>query len=325
MANYVLVYHELEVPRNSTFCYQIITGRQPLSTENVLANNIERHDGNTARHARRSEEALGVRVSVARIAPSLLDLGRGVIPHARGYLETMQAVPSVRSFTLRTPVAGSATLISATGEEDRLKTAPHMFGRHRARVLFDKHCRATLCRYTWLEASLRGGGGDSGGRGVGGVVLGLLGGGGGGLSGGQQRLVVVLGGGPQPPPPATAQPGEQRDKPQAHRHAHADGRRRPSLARPRSLLHRHQLVAATLVLHLRPQPLLVLRPGALLRHLSCTQHHHATYFSTSPTGCSRREISAALNNKVLRADTSEMMWEWCSAGMQWQGKQEIPE
>ncbi|KAJ8877309.1 hypothetical protein PR048_021763 [Dryococelus australis] len=33
------------------------------------------HDGNTARLARRSDEALGVRVSVARIAPSLLDLG----------------------------------------------------------------------------------------------------------------------------------------------------------------------------------------------------------------------------------------------------------
>ncbi|KAJ8869180.1 hypothetical protein PR048_030750 [Dryococelus australis] len=36
----------------------------------------KRHDGNTARLARRSDEALGVRVSVARIAPSLLDLGR---------------------------------------------------------------------------------------------------------------------------------------------------------------------------------------------------------------------------------------------------------
>ncbi|KAJ8891737.1 hypothetical protein PR048_004272 [Dryococelus australis] len=35
-----------------------------------------RHGGNTARLARRSDEALGVRVSVARIAPSLLDLGR---------------------------------------------------------------------------------------------------------------------------------------------------------------------------------------------------------------------------------------------------------
>ncbi|KAJ8866178.1 hypothetical protein PR048_033702 [Dryococelus australis] len=33
-------------------------------------------DGNTARLTRRSDEALGVRVSVARIAPSLLDLGR---------------------------------------------------------------------------------------------------------------------------------------------------------------------------------------------------------------------------------------------------------
>ncbi|KAJ8877474.1 hypothetical protein PR048_021929 [Dryococelus australis] len=38
---------------------------------------IRRYDGNTARLARRSGEALGVRVSIARIAPSLLDLGRG--------------------------------------------------------------------------------------------------------------------------------------------------------------------------------------------------------------------------------------------------------
>ncbi|KAJ8866480.1 hypothetical protein PR048_032323 [Dryococelus australis] len=37
---------------------------------------------NTARLARRSDEALGVRVSVARIAPSLLDLGRGVPSHS---------------------------------------------------------------------------------------------------------------------------------------------------------------------------------------------------------------------------------------------------
>ncbi|KAJ8898182.1 hypothetical protein PR048_003542 [Dryococelus australis] len=36
----------------------------------------QRYDGNTARHARRSDEVLGVRVSVARIAPSFLGLGR---------------------------------------------------------------------------------------------------------------------------------------------------------------------------------------------------------------------------------------------------------
>ncbi|KAJ8879243.1 hypothetical protein PR048_019849 [Dryococelus australis] len=38
----------------------------------------KRYDGNTARLARRSDEALEVRVSVTRIAPSLLDLGHGV-------------------------------------------------------------------------------------------------------------------------------------------------------------------------------------------------------------------------------------------------------
>ncbi|KAJ8871641.1 hypothetical protein PR048_027968 [Dryococelus australis] len=39
----------------------------------------KRHDGHTARLARRSDEALGVRVTVARISPSLLDLGRGAV------------------------------------------------------------------------------------------------------------------------------------------------------------------------------------------------------------------------------------------------------
>ncbi|KAJ8888801.1 hypothetical protein PR048_008293 [Dryococelus australis] len=37
---------------------------------------LQRYDGITARIARRSDEALGVRVTVARIVPSLLDLGR---------------------------------------------------------------------------------------------------------------------------------------------------------------------------------------------------------------------------------------------------------
>ncbi|KAJ8870878.1 hypothetical protein PR048_027179 [Dryococelus australis] len=46
----------------------------PHSVTHCVA--TQRHDRNTARHARRSDEAPGVRVSVARIAPSLLDLGR---------------------------------------------------------------------------------------------------------------------------------------------------------------------------------------------------------------------------------------------------------
>ncbi|KAJ8894578.1 hypothetical protein PR048_007242 [Dryococelus australis] len=37
-----------------------------------------RYAGNTARLARRSDEALGMRVTVARITPSLLDLGHGI-------------------------------------------------------------------------------------------------------------------------------------------------------------------------------------------------------------------------------------------------------
>ncbi|KAJ8880459.1 hypothetical protein PR048_016929 [Dryococelus australis] len=54
---------------NSLFCN--------LSFHPICA--VQDHDGNTARLARRSDEALGVRVSVARIAPSLLDLGRAVL------------------------------------------------------------------------------------------------------------------------------------------------------------------------------------------------------------------------------------------------------
>ncbi|KAJ8875339.1 hypothetical protein PR048_023234 [Dryococelus australis] len=44
----------------------------------IGSQDLDSYDGNTARLARRSDEPLGVRVSVARIAPSLLDLGRGV-------------------------------------------------------------------------------------------------------------------------------------------------------------------------------------------------------------------------------------------------------
>ncbi|KAJ8870195.1 hypothetical protein PR048_029211 [Dryococelus australis] len=50
-----------------------------------------RHDGNTARLARKSDEALEVRVSVVRIAPSLLDLGR-VVSHG-GPSHPQQASP----------------------------------------------------------------------------------------------------------------------------------------------------------------------------------------------------------------------------------------
>ncbi|KAJ8886184.1 hypothetical protein PR048_012393 [Dryococelus australis] len=42
----------------------------------VQTKRLQRYDGNTARLARRSDEALGVRVTVARIDSSLLDLGR---------------------------------------------------------------------------------------------------------------------------------------------------------------------------------------------------------------------------------------------------------
>ncbi|KAJ8898222.1 hypothetical protein PR048_003582 [Dryococelus australis] len=48
---------------------------------------VQCYGGNAARHAHRSDEALEVRVSVARIAPSLLDLGRAVRSSARNETE----------------------------------------------------------------------------------------------------------------------------------------------------------------------------------------------------------------------------------------------
>ncbi|KAJ8894295.1 hypothetical protein PR048_006910 [Dryococelus australis] len=57
--------------------------REKLSNNSLLyTTTVSRRDGNTARLARRSDEALGVRVSVARIAPSLLDLGHAVPSHS---------------------------------------------------------------------------------------------------------------------------------------------------------------------------------------------------------------------------------------------------
>ncbi|KAJ8897579.1 hypothetical protein PR048_002928 [Dryococelus australis] len=54
---------------------KLLTRQSPTVTDLICT--VQRHDGNIARLARRSNEALGVRVSVARIAPSFLDLGRG--------------------------------------------------------------------------------------------------------------------------------------------------------------------------------------------------------------------------------------------------------
>ncbi|KAJ8890253.1 hypothetical protein PR048_009761 [Dryococelus australis] len=55
-------------------------GEAPLDSPTVtdIIYTVQRHDGNTARLSCRSDEALGVRVSIAHITPSLLDLGRGV-------------------------------------------------------------------------------------------------------------------------------------------------------------------------------------------------------------------------------------------------------
>ncbi|KAJ8870232.1 hypothetical protein PR048_029249 [Dryococelus australis] len=60
---------------------------------------IQRHDGNTARLARRSDEAVGARVTVARIAPSLLDLGAARPPINAGCQEPRGACTFPRFYT----------------------------------------------------------------------------------------------------------------------------------------------------------------------------------------------------------------------------------
>ncbi|KAJ8872261.1 hypothetical protein PR048_025863 [Dryococelus australis] len=64
------------VPKRYCVISKRLNGRKIANNNWQLS--IQDHDGNTARLARRGDEALGVRVSVARIAPSLIHLGRGV-------------------------------------------------------------------------------------------------------------------------------------------------------------------------------------------------------------------------------------------------------
>ncbi|KAJ8868449.1 hypothetical protein PR048_029965 [Dryococelus australis] len=59
-----------------TATYGVPVRSQTKESEAFSDGCSQRYDGNTARLARRGDEALGVRVSVARIAPSLLDLER---------------------------------------------------------------------------------------------------------------------------------------------------------------------------------------------------------------------------------------------------------
>ncbi|KAJ8867660.1 hypothetical protein PR048_031463 [Dryococelus australis] len=68
------------------------------STTLICSQDLARHDGDTARLARKSDESLEVRVSVARIAPSLLDLGIKappyVVPGQEQALLSQQAITS---------------------------------------------------------------------------------------------------------------------------------------------------------------------------------------------------------------------------------------
>ncbi|KAJ8894547.1 hypothetical protein PR048_007204 [Dryococelus australis] len=83
-----------------------------------------RYDGNTARLARRGDEALGVRVSVARIAPSFLDLGRAGPSHSL----TRSATVSTTAGTDRSGVV-ARLLASHIGEPGSIPSgvAPRIF------------------------------------------------------------------------------------------------------------------------------------------------------------------------------------------------------
>ncbi|KAJ8867363.1 hypothetical protein PR048_031164 [Dryococelus australis] len=73
------VYHRRFI---SALLHSRLASLSSVLTTSLLTMGLQRHDGNTVRLARRSDEALGVRVTVARIAPSLLDLGRACPSHS---------------------------------------------------------------------------------------------------------------------------------------------------------------------------------------------------------------------------------------------------
>ncbi|KAJ8872668.1 hypothetical protein PR048_026279 [Dryococelus australis] len=64
-----------DVPPPPVLTPAVLRAPQVVALQGYLIYTVQRHDGNTARLARRSDEALEVRVSVARITFSLLDLG----------------------------------------------------------------------------------------------------------------------------------------------------------------------------------------------------------------------------------------------------------
>ncbi|KAJ8880600.1 hypothetical protein PR048_017070 [Dryococelus australis] len=69
----VRTINNIEAPRPS---FPPLTRPTCSETIGYSRRSTQRYDGNTARLARRSDETLGVRTTVAHIAPSLLDLGR---------------------------------------------------------------------------------------------------------------------------------------------------------------------------------------------------------------------------------------------------------
>ncbi|KAJ8894518.1 hypothetical protein PR048_007175 [Dryococelus australis] len=110
---------------------------------------VQRHDGTTALLVHRSDEALGVRVSVARIAPSLLELGRGA-PYSpikqRFFFSVVGRTPAGTSRPRsRSEGAIRATLTRTPSVSSLLRTGVQCFRRD-----------AVLCKLDPPTAALRG-------------------------------------------------------------------------------------------------------------------------------------------------------------------------
>ncbi|KAJ8890646.1 hypothetical protein PR048_010155 [Dryococelus australis] len=102
---------------SSSFQLRLLVQGCCTTTVTDLICTVQRYVRNTARLARRSNEALGVRVSVALIAPSLLDLGRGV-PTGVGVrlpASVLNVPPQMRSTQVDAPGCSTRPTFEAHG------------------------------------------------------------------------------------------------------------------------------------------------------------------------------------------------------------------
>ncbi|KAJ8875207.1 hypothetical protein PR048_023102 [Dryococelus australis] len=111
---------------------------------------VQRHDENTARIAHRCDEALEVRVSIARIAPWLLDLGRGVPTGVRhtplSFKENLEHVQA-RAAVLLLSVPFAATSCSNTILYSEIP--------HRSPKWFGDESKESIVAAYWVEGVVK--------------------------------------------------------------------------------------------------------------------------------------------------------------------------